>query len=404
MKIFIIALLLCTTVAKAEVLTAGSGTHNVTGGFTTNGTKITWNYSVTSSSGAATIYIYTVRPDGSAMSSVYSGYGNTSGSFGPQNFGGQPVGDFKIVAYSATTPFPGITLAKAYWDGTAFGAATIDKLPWTYTNTQDYDVLVEVVDAATLQTTLDAVAVEPGETVNRITTIPPGTGPVTFVIHALGVSFEDSIWLEDPDAETDLPVVGEWSPQTVEEGADPTIPPVVVTPTATVPTSPPDVSTPGGSVWTSTPDTTSTEALDKTTFRQGVDRITQAITQGSASQSFTQVDARLAMTNAILDDGTARQSLSLEGATDSFEPSSAAVNDVLNILPATAPTMPTSVGETGTFSADLSLGDYGGDFSLVLDLTPYETPIKTMRAAMLGLMGVAFFVSVVKTIRGGFAG
>src|SRR5690606_34059927 len=134
-----------------------------------------------------------------------------------------------------------------------------------------------------------------------------------------------------------------------------------------------------------------------TTYRQGVDRITQAIARQSGSgQDNGQVIAALASTNSILDDGVSREALELEPIEAEFSPNAAAVGDITGLLPDSAPTLPTEVGESSSFSTTLALGQFGGDVNLTLDLAPFETPIKALRTAMLGLMGVMFFVGVVK--------
>src|SRR5690606_17205546 len=139
-------------------LVAGAGTYNVSGGFVTSGTDITWRYEVSPVDATIPARIATVRPHGSWMSNIYVGGGST-GTFGPQNSTGQSTGEYKLAADSDTTPFPGVTLATVTWDGDSFGSATVDKLPWSYTNNQSYEVLVEVVDSATLETTIDFVTV-----------------------------------------------------------------------------------------------------------------------------------------------------------------------------------------------------------------------------------------------------
>lgn len=163
------------------------------------------------------------------------------------------------------------------------GSAVVIELPTpkqydvTHSNSSAVPMKVGLYNGDTL---IAEVTVPPGQSARLTATVPAGVELTEkFFVQS---QFSDGVWLavddfDDTPSGTRTVSTGGLNDST---GTPPTTPPPATPPPPTVaaPTGPTTApSTSGTGVWTTTAATTSAEALDKTTYRQGVDKITSAI-------------------------------------------------------------------------------------------------------------------------------
>jgi hypothetical protein len=285
------------------------------------------------------------------------------------------------------------------------GSTAMRALPWTLTNTKNYAVRIEFVNSSNAVIAYQDVAAL--QSVNRTTaemalTWATSSSTVSGVPGAIGVRVRvpanrvNGQWVSAAIASGDTIAIGiEAGNPYNAPGEPPDLdPPVALVLPGGMPESgtlPPDSQ----SVWENTGDTA---ALDKGTYREGVDK---------QIDEFAEM-RKIMSGEEMIEDPTAAE-FPAESIGITFQGNSTtsaggtAVGNVVGMLPSMPNVFPGNITKTAMFSATLAF-PYVGNKSFTVDMSDHETPIFFLRNMFKGLFALWFFFVEVITIRKAFAG
>lgn len=275
----------------------------------------------------------------------------------------------------------------------------------THANNSSVPLKVGLYNGSTL---VAEVTIPPGETARLTATVPPGVELTEkFFVQS---EFSDGVWLAIDDFDDTPSGTRTVNTNDLDDdtGTPPPTPPPPTAPPPTVaaPTGPSNSpSTSGTGVWTTTAATTSTEALDKTTFRQGVDKITAAVAGiGKDTAVNVTVGGGGGTGDASsLGDEVAAQEFDQEAEVDS-PLSKDQVTGILSKLPVMPEiTLPESTSAV-TIGFDFSSLGLTGSQAMEVDFSDYEAGIEVFKAIIRACLAILFVIAATRIIRSAFAG
>ena len=293
--------------------------------------------------------------------------GNYTGTVTPGKY-------FRLGVCAATPAGPPVGGSWTY--GSAYQVAgTNDKYRVSGTNGTQVAVKYVVTSVQTGEVLWDSGAIPMGGSYDSgVKIMPAGTSSIT-VMAFTQFDFRDGVWVELPTMTGGGSTSGPHSGGTGSPG--------IPGPTPPGPGGP--APTPGGNgnqPWIPTGGGTDTSDLvDKSTFRQGIDKLEAAIGSGEAAFTLNNTDPTLVTTAAVL-------------------PKPA---DVANLLPVTPSFFSGSVGSTSVVSATIPGFTLAGKtwpaYAWSFNFNKFAATITIVRTALQVGLWVGFFLLLVRTAR-----
>lgn len=380
------ALALC---ARGETITnSHSGaTATVTWTYDHENGEIDWVFTYTtpgSGGWSAGGWAYSTTGEGGPMGSAFFDLspissGSSSGSF--------PVDAGDWIRFGARVSGPGswwlINPDVEDWYQVPVVAK---KVRIAYHNPNDVPVRVKLVDAANPETVLADTVVQPGTGFIQTYTLPEGVNDVQLLTFVEGFERDGPSWVVSEGAVTKIgesdPLPGATSTGSEEPEAV-TVPPPPGAPGAIKPVSDNPPAKPRPTVWFGGGGGSD---LDATVFREGIDKLEVAIKELS-----------------VVPEGVDAPGTDEIGDTEPMEYVGAAQK-----IPAELPTFLTGeFGSTNALSVTLPGFSVGGvewaERVWTFDASQYSTFITLMRALLLAVVLVCWFLLCVRTVRGASA-
>ena len=286
----------------------------------------------------------------------------------------------RVYATSTKAGDPPITQIWQYQHTNPPSPITAKKsLPWTLMNGKTYPVRIEVLNTA--NQVLQTVDVPALQTVSRATlanvlTWVASTSTQVGVRVRVPAKRVNGEWVAEPIATGDTLVVGTYEGRPYNHpNENPPLEPVY---SLNLPSGmpgeaglPPDSQ----SVWNNQG---ATDALDKGTYREGVDKLLTAL-DGDAVENPTTFPA----------EPEAEHATSM-GTT--------AVDTLVGKLPAVPEITPVST-TVSSFSWNLSIPGLEGNYAFAVDLEQWESPINLGKTLMRGVLALWFFFLVLRAVK-----
>lgn len=276
----------------------------------------------------------------------------------------------------------------------------------SYLNSQEYSVTLRVLDASDPNNEIGTVTLAPGQGILQQFDVPDEVTDLIVVTEAVDLLFSDGAWVEVPGAVTEVAENGPYPSEVIPEGTQ-AQDEVAVPEPGNAPVTNNNFNEGDNIIWSQDNDTTTVTILDKSTFREGVDKLIDAVGSGGGSVNVDVdtgeiVDAIEAQTAELLDDS---QAPSDPAAIDPIEPEEVIamegdLTNALGMLP-DAPSI-VSPGTVSTLALNMNLGE-AGTYSTTIDFSQYSGPITVFRNLLKAVLTIWFFFLIVKTIREAFA-
>lgn len=242
-----------------------------------------------------------------------------------------------------------------------------------------------IYDGTTL---IEEVIIQPGE-VGRLSAVVNEDMDLTeqFFVQS---EFSDGVWLAlDDYSETPTVTKPVDVTQLPEGNTPPSTPPPPTPPPPGVPQGPSNsVTNINTGVWTATEDTTAAEALDKTTYRQGVDKITEAIGEGVLQITG---EGGLGAGSTFDDEPGEEEVESIGGPWQNV--------NIAGKIPEPPEFFDGSLGSVSSVSANIPFPAPIGTWTFEADFSTHESSITLIRNVLRIGIHIGFFFLCVKTIR-----